>query len=279
MKKLLYGLIIFLSLSVCGAEDFYLLNSPQADTFEGVEKQGVYQDAETDELNSISNLWNTYFGDEASDPENTQSFPLSTRLQPSPTGESPSWRMSPNFSFGDEASDPKSLEFYNELLDPTFLHISPNKQQIFPPEKPHKCDWESCNYAAARKNALTEHKKAHPREKLYKCDWPGCNYAAARKGALTTHMRTHTGEKPYKCDWPSCNYAATQKSNLTKHKKAHTREKPYQWNWQSCNYAAAQKGALAEPTRTNSRERVPSNALLMMLSNSLESPPDKRQRL
>ena len=242
-------MLLFFSLSVCGAEDFYLLNPPQADTFEGVEKQGVYQDAETDELNSISNLWNTYFGDEASDPENTQSFPLSTRLQPSPTGESPSWRMSPNFSFGDEASDPKSLEFYNELLDPTFLHISPNKQQIFPPEKPHKCDWESCNYAAAR------------------------------KGALTTHMRTHTGEKPYKCDWPGCNYAATQKSNLTKHKKAHTREKPYQWNWQSCNYAAAQKGALAEPTRTNSRERVPSNALLMMLSNSLESPPDKRQRL
>ncbi|MBT5014791.1 hypothetical protein HOM50_00065 [bacterium] len=241
MKKLLNYMLLFFSLSVCGAEDFYLLNPPQADTFEGVEKQGVYQDAETDKLNSISNLWNTYFGD--------------------------------------EASDPKSLESYNELLDPTFLHISPNRQQIFPPEKPHKCDWESCNYAAARKNALTEHKKAHPREKLYKCDWPGCNYAAARKGALTTHMRTHTGEKPYKCDWPGCNYAATQKSNLTKHKKAHTREKPYQWNWQSCNYAAAQKGALAEPTRTNSRERVPSNALLMMLSNSLESPPDKRQRL
>jgi uncharacterized Zn-finger protein len=210
-------MLLFFSLSVCGAEDFYLLNPPQADTFEGVEKQGVYQDAETDKLNSISNLWNTYFGD--------------------------------------EASDPKSLESYNELLDPTFLHISPNRQQIFPPEKPHKCNWPFCNYAAAQRGALTEHIRTHTGEKPHKCNWPFCNYATAQRGALTRHIRTHTGEKPHKCNWPFCNYAAAQRGALTRHIRTHTGEKPHKCNWPFCNYAAAHKPALTEHIRTHTGEK------------------------
>ena len=38
-------------------------------------------------------------------------------------------------------------------------------------------------------------------DKPHRCDWEGCDYAAVLPSHLKAHMMTHTGEKPYHCDW------------------------------------------------------------------------------
>ena len=62
----------------------------------------------------------------------------------------------------------------------------------------------------------TIHRK-HTGEKPYKCTWPGCSYAATQQQHMDTHHLKHTGEKPYKCTWVGCSYATTTQQNLDSH--------------------------------------------------------------
>jgi hypothetical protein len=41
--------------------------------------------------------------------------------------------------------------------------------------------------------------RVHTGEKPYKCTWEGCTYAATQSGHLTAHIRKHTGQRPFKC--------------------------------------------------------------------------------
>ena len=43
---------------------------------------------------------------------------------------------------------------------------------------------------------MDTHYHKHTRERPYKCTWAGCSYAAARQQDLDTHNRKHTGESP-----------------------------------------------------------------------------------
>ena len=65
----------------------------------------------------------------------------------------------------------------------------------------------------------------HTGERPHRCGWPGCEYAAARAHHLTRHRLTHTGERPHRCGWPGCEYAAAQAQHLASHRLTHTRER------------------------------------------------------
>ena len=58
-------------------------------------------------------------------------------------------------------------------------------------------------------------------EKPYKCTWEGCNYAATQSGHLTAHIRKHTGDRPFKCPVEGCGYAASRSWHLSRHMARH----------------------------------------------------------
>ena len=64
----------------------------------------------------------------------------------------------------------------------------------------------------------------HTGERPHRCGWPGCEYAAARAHHLTRHRLTHTGERPHRCGWPGCEYEAARAHHLTRHRLTHTKE-------------------------------------------------------
>ena len=65
-------------------------------------------------------------------------------------------------------------------------------------ERPCKCDFPSCNFAARTTSHLVIHKRTHTAEKHYKCDFLGCKHASTAKAGLVVHQPTRIGEKPYK---------------------------------------------------------------------------------
>jgi hypothetical protein len=120
-------------------------------------------------------------------------------------------------------------------------------------ERPYKCTWKGCDYAATGWTPLQRHIRTHTGEKPYKCTWKGCDYEAAGKGNLTIHMRIHTGDNPYKCMWEGCDYSCKGKSTLNGHMRIHTGETPYKCTF--CNYECKAAGALTVHTRIHTGEK------------------------
>lgn len=89
-------------------------------------------------------------------------------------------------------------------------------------ERPHRCNWKG----ADRTQAFQQVQPATYTSWVHVTHQPratGCNYAAARRATLDEHKRTHTGLKPYSCTWPRCQYAAAQKTTLLTHYRRHER--------------------------------------------------------
>lgn len=132
-------------------------------------------------------------------------------------------------------------------------HLSPEVDTKIAIDKASICN--ICGQQFSTTQSLVLHQRTHSGEKPHKCPFPDCGYAAAQASQLSTlqvyfppnfllsvpfnsrlpsrltrlliamHNRTkHTKEKPLKCDFPNCTARFAESSNLSKHKKIHLPE-------------------------------------------------------
>ncbi|KAB5566616.1 hypothetical protein GE09DRAFT_742103 [Coniochaeta sp. 2T2.1] len=81
-------------------------------------------------------------------------------------------------------------------------------------EKPFACTYADCDYAAAVRGDLKQHRRKHY---AHPCPRRGCSSMFNDPAELQTHILTHTSEKPFACRYPGCGYAASQSGNLRTH--------------------------------------------------------------
>jgi uncharacterized Zn-finger protein len=130
-----------------------------------------------------------------------------------------------------------------------------------------------CGQQFSTTQSLVLHQRTHSGEKPHKCPFPGCDYAAAQASQLSMsrpssplsypptllilpiamHNRTkHTKEKPLKCDFPGCNARFAESSNLSKHKKIHLPEA--QCTCQICFKSFSRDDQLKRHMKTHARK-------------------------
>lgn len=108
-------------------------------------------------------------------------------------------------------------------------------------QRAYNCTWPDCTATFTTKYALTRHQSVHTGVKPHKCDWNNCNFQCASSSSMKRHklnMHTKTKRfKPFKCDYTNCSFAGRDKWHLNHHKRVHTGEKPYKCDWQGCEFS------------------------------------------
>ena len=104
-------------------------------------------------------------------------------------------------------------------------------------ERPNKCPYPYCDYAAVEMSRVKKHIGIHTGEKPFQCQQ--CSYAAPLKTHLKRHeSNVHRGEQPYECD--ICHARFTQQGSMVFHRKGHTGDKP-KWQCEFCETTTSRK--------------------------------------
>ena len=104
-------------------------------------------------------------------------------------------------------------------------------------ERPNKCPYPYCDYAAVELSRVKKHIGIHTGEKPFQCQQ--CSYAAPLKTHLKRHeSNVHRGEQPYECD--ICHARFTQQGSMVFHRKGHTGDKP-KWQCEFCMTTTSRK--------------------------------------
>jgi hypothetical protein len=123
-------------------------------------------------------------------------------------------------------------------------------------EKPYRCTFEGCNFAAAQKANLIRHIRNHTGEFAY-CDYEGCDYGVPHRSMLTEHMRKH-----YLCQ--ICNNGQTSQLALNNHIQIH----PTCVDYPSCNYRAFDTQELNSHLQQHQQQLNNARLLHLLASNT-----------
>lgn len=118
-------------------------------------------------------------------------------------------------------------------------------------DKPLKCSYPGCNYAANFKSVLDRHAAKHSQTKSYKC--PQCNFGSAYKEALSDHITVkHRKDRVFSCTL--CEFSSSFHAAYVRHCKVkHSDERPFECS--QCNFSAAYQSALNRHVKTKHTEK------------------------
>jgi len=111
-------------------------------------------------------------------------------------------------------------------------------------EKPYKCSFTDCNFAASTSASVKAHERGvHLDERPFKCIL--CDYASAQNSHLHTHMKTvHGNDRPFQCSYDDCKFAAKVKSELGTHIARVHGDKTFKCTFDGCDFSTTRKGSL-----------------------------------
>jgi len=113
---------------------------------------------------------------------------------------------------GDSLNPAESLEVVMENPSPSFQNCVLDMYK--PPVPKFPCEFPGCQYVAAQKRYLREHRQAIHEGIKYSCDM--CEHRATTKSNLKKHKQLkHEVDKFFSC--PQCEFAASTVGELTQH--------------------------------------------------------------
>lgn len=124
-----------------------------------------------------------------------------------------------------------------------------------PPEKIHRCPYESCHRTFTYPAHLKYHLKTHRNDRTFRCGAEGCGKSFYVLQRLQVHMRIHNGEKPFICSEKNCGKRFTTAGNLKNHRRTHTGEKPFLCDVDSCGRSFAEYSSLRKHMLVHSGEK------------------------
>lgn len=94
-------------------------------------------------------------------------------------------------------------------------------KQIHSGDRPFKCQYPECTFAAKSKDKLQIHHSRHSLEKIYRCLWPTCDKSFTIGEQLRRHRKLHTNREHLICEFTGCDVVFQTAQELEKHLRRH----------------------------------------------------------
>jgi len=151
-------------------------------------------------------------------------------------------------------------------------------------DRPFKCPYAPCDYAAKNKFRRDEHVMAkHKGEKSYKCPFEGCTRIFRTSGQLRyhkyqhalrfechycrkkfstqqnlkTHEASHEEDRPFECSYEGCLKSFKTQSHLSRHLIIHEQTLPHKCPAESCSHSFAELSQLYVHLQRKHHEKNP----------------------